>query len=75
MCQLQIGTFPEHFPVTEQQQQGYLPPASAETEPCTAAATNPQQPEGGAEWRLRHSVLQGNWRNRSLDRYSQELIS
>ena len=26
-------------------------------------------------WRVRHFVLQGNWWNRSLDRYFQELIS
>ena len=35
--QLQIGTCQQHLPVTEQYQQGHLPPASAEIEPCAAA--------------------------------------
>ena len=32
-------------------------------------------PEGSSGWRIRHFVLQGNWWNRSSDRYFQELIS
>ena len=36
---LKIGTFQEHLPVTEQQQ-GHLPSASEDTEPCAAAAAD-----------------------------------
>ena len=32
-------------------------------------------PEGNSGWRVRYSVLHGNWWNGSLDRYFQELIS
>ena len=39
-CQLQIGTCQDHLPATEQQ--GPLPPASAETDPCAAVAADPQ---------------------------------
>ena len=31
-------------------------------------------PESSSGWRVRHSVLQGNTGNSSLDRYFQELI-
>ena len=37
---LQIGTWLEHLPTTEQQQ-GHLPFASAETEPCAAVPADP----------------------------------
>ena len=37
--QLQIGICQEHLPETEQQQ-GHFPSASAETEPCEAAAVD-----------------------------------
>ena len=42
-CQLQTGPCPEHLPVTEQQEE-HLPSASAETEPCAAAAVDLQRP-------------------------------
>ena len=48
-----------HFPrafASEQQQEGHLPAASAETEPCAAAAANFQHL---LRW-VEHSVLQGN---------------
>ena len=49
------------------EQQGRLPSASAETEPCAAAAVDLQHPlqeiQGG-DW---GTLLQGNWWNRSLD--------
>ena len=41
-CQPQTGTCQEHQPVTEQQKHRHLPSASAETEPCSAAADNLQ---------------------------------
>jgi len=50
--QLQIGTA-KALPVTEQQPQVHLPSASAETEPCAAAAANLQYPlrgMQGGEW-------------------------
>ena len=51
-CQLQIGACQEHLPRTEQYQ-GHLPSASAETEPCAAAAADCQHAlrgiQGG-EW-------------------------
>ena len=42
---------------------------------CCCSCWPSVPPEGNAGWRVRHSVLQGNWWNRSLDRYFQELIS
>ena len=64
-CQLQIGTC-----------QGHLPSASAETEPCVAAAVDLQHALKGAQGgEMRHCVLQGNRWNGVLDRYFQELIS
>ena len=48
-CQLQIGSCQERFPATEQQQQGHLSPASAETEPCAAAAADLQHPLRGVQ--------------------------
>ena len=64
-CQLQIGTC-----------QGHLPSASAETEPCVAAAVDLQHALKGAQGgEMRHFVLQGNRWNGVLDRYFQELIS
>ena len=40
--QPQTGTWLENLPAPEQQQQGHLPSASAETELCAAAADNLQ---------------------------------
>ena len=68
-CQLQTGTYQELLQATELHQQGPLPSACA-----TAAADLPTLPKGNLGRRGRPSVLQGNWWNRSLDRYFQELI-
>ena len=43
----------EHSPATEQQQHGLCRPSTL--------------PAGVSGWTVRHSVLQGNWWNRSLD--------
>ena len=48
ICQLQTDTCQEHLPVTEQQQ-GHLPSASVEIEPCAAAAANLQHPLRGIQ--------------------------
>ena len=46
--QLQIGAA-KALPVTKQQPQVHLPSASAETEPCAAAAANLQYPLRGMQ--------------------------
>ena len=40
---------PRALPGTEQQQQGHLPSASAETEPCAAAPADPQHALRGTQ--------------------------
>ena len=70
---LQTGSRQEHFPASERQQ-GHLASASAEAEACAAAAADLQHPLNSG-WRVGPSVLQGNWYNRSLDTYFQELLS
>ena len=42
--QLWIGICQEHLPTAEQQQQGHLPSASAETDPWAAATADLQHP-------------------------------
>ena len=60
----------------EHRQQGRLPSASAgDGTLCSCECQPSTPPEGNAGWRVRHSVLQGNWWNRFLDRYFQALIS
>ena len=56
---LQTGTCQEHLSVTQQQQQGHLPSASAETEACAAAAADLQHPPREFRVESGHSVLQG----------------
>ena len=46
--------------------QGYLPSASAEIEPCAAAAVDLQHPLRQLRVRVRLSMLQGVWWNRSF---------
>ena len=58
-CHLQTGTCQEHLSVTQQQQQGHLPSASAETEACAAAAADLQHPPREFRVESGHSVLQG----------------
>ena len=41
---------------------------------CWCSCWPSKCPESSSGWRVRHSVLQGNWGNRPLDRYFQELI-
>ena len=66
-CQLQIGTYREHLPETKQQQQGHLPSASAEIEPCAAAAVDLQHPLRVIWVESEALHAPGNWWNRSLD--------
>ena len=54
-CQWQIGTC-----------QGHLPSASVEIESLLLQLLILIRPEGNSGWRMRHSVLQENWWNRSL---------
>ena len=78
MCGLSTtnGHLPKALPVTEQPPQGDLPPASAETEPCAAAAVDLRHALKGAQGgEKRHFVLQGNWWKGVLERYFQEVIS
>ena len=56
--ELQIGSCQEHLPVTEQQQ-GYFPSSCATVD----TPFNTELPA----WSVRHSVLQGDWWNWSLD--------
>ena len=56
--ELQIGSCQEHLPVTEQQQ-GYFPSSCATVD----TPFNTELPG----WSVRHSVLQGDWWNWSLD--------
>lgn len=50
-----------------EQQQGHLPPDSAEIEPSAVAAADLQHPLRGIQSGERGTLLQGNWWNRSLD--------
>lgn len=66
-CQLQTGTCQEHLPATEQQQ-GWLchrPLGRLNLGPCSCWPSAPS--EGNSGWSARHSVLQRNRWNRSLD--------
>ena len=52
--------------MTEQQLQAHLPSATAEIEPCAAAAVDLQHPLREFRVRVRLSMLQGVWWNRSF---------
>ena len=64
-CQLQIGTYREQRPTTEQKKHLYCS-ISRETEPRAAIAVDFQQPPREFSG-VRYSVLPGIWWDRSLD--------
>ena len=57
-CQLQIGKFASNWATATR---------AFATCPCYCSCWPSTLPEGVSGWRVRHSVLQGNWWNRSLD--------
>ena len=75
--QLHIGTCQEHLARdwTTARTRALAICLFGDWAPCCCSCRPSTSPEGNSGWRVRHSVLQGNWWNKSLDRNFQELIS